>query len=195
MSRARDLATPRLRLRQWRDTDLAAFAALNADPEVMAYFPNVLERQASDAMAARCRRLIDERGWGFWAVELKSSGEFIGFIGLHVPADELPFSPCVEIGWRLASAHWGHGYASEGARAALRFGFGILGLDEIVSFTALCNTRSRAVMERIGMRYRGETFAHPALPDGHRLRSHCLYRLTRGEAGCERNPCGADAGS
>jgi RimJ/RimL family protein N-acetyltransferase len=175
------LSTPRLLLRQWRDADLDAFAALNADARVMAHFPSTIERCASDAMALRCRDLIDERGWGFWAAELKADGSFIGFIGLHVPAPDLPFSPCVEIGWRLAFRYWGQGYASEGAREALRFGFQWLRLEEIVAFTALTNMRSQAVMRRIGMQDRGERFAHPALPEGHALREHYLMRLTRRE--------------
>jgi RimJ/RimL family protein N-acetyltransferase len=175
------LSTLRLRLRQWRDADLDAFAALNADPRVMAHFPSTLDRSASDAMARRCRQFIEARGWGIWAAELKADGSFIGFIGLHVPTADLPLSPCVEIAWRLALPFWGQGYASEGARAALRFGFETLRLDEIVAFTALTNTRSQAVMRRIGMRERGERFAHPALPEGHVLREHCLMRLSRKE--------------
>jgi RimJ/RimL family protein N-acetyltransferase len=170
------IETPRLLLRAWRDSDRAPFHALNADPRVMEFFPFVLSRDQSDAMAERCQRLIAERGWGFWAVETRLEREFIGFIGLHAQPDALPFSPCVEIGWRLAHAHWGRGYASEGALAALRTGFDCLGLDEIVSFTALANQRSRAVMERIGMLGAG-AFDHPALPAGHPLRRHCLYRI------------------
>lgn len=171
--------TPRLRLRQWRAADHAPFAALNADPRVMAHFPAPLSREASDAVAQRCEALIAERGWGFWAVETKADGEFIGFVGLHVPIAELPFSPCVETGWRLATAHWGRGYATEAARAALRVGFETLGLDEIVAFTALSNRPSMAVMERLGMRRDAATFEHPAVPEGHALRTHCLYRLGR----------------
>lgn len=172
--------TARLLLRQWRDEDLTPFAALNADPEVMAHFPAPLARQASDALARRCQALIAERGWGFWAAERKESGQFIGFVGLHTPIAELPFSPCVEVGWRLARAHWGRGLASEAARAALEVGFETLGLAEIVSFTALGNLRSRAVMERIGMRRADEDFDHPAVPPDSPLRAHCLYRLDRG---------------
>ncbi|HYE37309.1 GNAT family N-acetyltransferase [Methylocaldum sp.] len=168
--------TERLRLRQWRITDREPFAQLNADPRVMAFFPSPLDQAASDAMAERIRALIDERGWGLWATELKRTGEFIGFVGLHVPSPALPFAPCVEIGWRLAYRHWGQGYATEAAKGALRIGFDVLNLPEIVSFTAVGNTRSRAVMERLGMQLAGETFQHPALPAGHPLREHCLYR-------------------
>lgn len=171
--------TPRLRLRQWRDDDLTPFAALNAAPDVMAHFPAPLQRQESDALARRCQALIAERGWGFWAAELEESGAFIGFVGLHAPLAELPFAPCVEVGWRLARAHWGRGLASEAARAALKVGFERLGLAEIVSFTAIGNLRSRAVMERIGMRRTNEDFDHPAVPSGSPLRAHCLYRLDR----------------
>lgn len=173
--------TARLRLRQWIDADHAPFAALNADPRVMAFFPAPLDRAASDAMAARCRALIAERGWGFWAAEIRETRQFIGFVGLHVPLPELPFSPCVEIGWRLAHPYWGKGYASEAARGALQIAFERLGLSEIVSFTALGNQRSRAVMARLGMRETSETFEHPHLPVGSPLRRHCLYRLSRGD--------------
>ena len=173
----RAIETTRLRLRQWRDEDFAPFAALNADPQVMAHFPAPLNRSESDALAVRCRELIDARGWGFWATEIKASGEFIGFVGLHTPIAELPFSPCVEIGWRLARPFWQQGYASEAAGAALSFAFDDLALAEIVAFTTLGNQRSQAVMARLGMRRVAETFQHPALPAGHPLREHCLYRL------------------
>lgn len=144
--------TSRLRLRQWRPDDRLPFARLNADPRVMACFPEPLDEAASDALADRCAALIAGRGWGFWAVEHKETGKFIGFVGLHVPSAELPFSPCVEIGWRLAHEHWGQGLASEAARAALRVGFTTLALPEIVAFTAQGNLRSQALMARIGMR-------------------------------------------
>lgn len=173
------IETPRLRLRQWRDADYAPFVALNADADVMRYFPAPLTRAESDAMADRCRTLIAGRGWGLWAVERKLDAAFIGFVGLHEPAAALPFSPCVEIGWRLAREAWGAGLATEAARAALAYGFGTLGLDQIVAFTTLENRRSRAVMERLGMRGDAPGFGHPALPPGHPLRPHCLYRLPR----------------
>jgi RimJ/RimL family protein N-acetyltransferase len=174
-----ELETPRLLLRQWRDDDLEPFAELNSDLRVMEFYPRPLTKQESDEMAHRIRSLIAERGWGLWAVELKSSGAFGGYVGLNVPSAELPFSPCVEIGWRLAVAYWGKGYASEAARAALGAAFERLALPEVVSFTAVHNTRSRRVMERIGMQSRGERFEHPALPEGSPLREHVLYRLQR----------------
>ncbi len=173
-----EITTERLVLRQWTDEDYAPFAALNADPRVMEFFPARLDRAASDAMAARCRGLIAGRGWGLWAVEVLETGRFIGYVGLHVPAAELPFMPCVEIGWRLEYPAWGHGFATEAARAALRFGFGELGLEEIVSFTFVGNHRSRAVMERLGMA-ESANFMHPALPQGSPLLAHVLYRLSR----------------
>lgn len=171
--------TERLRLRRWQQSDRGPLAAMNADPEVMRYFPAPQSREASDRSVDTWQRDFDERGWSNWAVELKAGGEFIGFVGLTVPWRTLPFTPCVEIGWRLARAHWHRGYASEAARAALRVGFTELRLDEIVSFTALVNLPSRAVMERIGMANADEDFDHPALPDGHPLQRHCLYRLSR----------------
>jgi len=181
MPHALEIETPRLVLRQWREPDRAPYAALNADPAVMEFFPAPLDRAASDAMVDAWREQIDTRGWSNWAVEVRATAQFIGFVGLTVPRRALPFSPCVEVGWRLARAHWGQGYATEGARAALRTGFERFGLDEVVSFTALLNLRSRAVMERIGMRDAEQDFDHPAVPEGHRLRPHCLYRISRDE--------------
>ncbi|MGO3694113.1 GNAT family N-acetyltransferase [Marinobacter sp.] len=177
-----EFETKRLRLRQWQESDLEPFAALNADPQVMEFFPEPLGRQASNDMAEKIRTLIEQRGWGVWAVEVKGTEPFIGFCGLHVPTARLPFSPCVEIGWRLSSAHWGKGYASEAARGALVVAFQQLGLPEIVSFTTTGNQRSRRVMERIGLKYSGE-FEHPSLPEGSPLRSHVLYRLQRDQWG------------
>lgn len=173
-----EFETERLFLRQWTPADREPFAALNADPGVMEFFPARLTRAESDAMADRCEALIRERGWGFWAAELKGSREFIGFVGLHTPSAKLPFSPCVEVGWRLSFSHWGKGFASEAARGAFRVGFTVLGLNEIVSFTAVKNFRSRAVMERLKMCESG-TFEHPQVPEDSPLRLHCLYRLPR----------------
>ncbi len=180
MTQPIELETDRLRLRQWTLADRAPFAALNSDPRVMEYLSEPLTRAASDAMADRCQAILQERGWGFWAVEHKGTGEFAGFVGLHIPSATLPFSPCVEIGWRLAAHHWGKGLATEAATEALRAGFEMLGLPAIVSFTALGNARSRAVMQRLGMREAG-TFEHPHVPEGSPLRLHCLYRLGRDE--------------
>ena len=173
------LSTPRLVLRQWRDDDLEPFARLNADPEVMRFFPAPLARDQSDALAARARTGIDERGWGLWAVEVVDSSRFIGFIGLAEPGFEAHFTPAVEVGWRLSRDAWGNGYATEGARAALAHGFDGLGLAEIVSFTSAINRRSRNVMERVGMHHDpADDFEHPSVPDGP-LRLHVLYRLRR----------------
>ncbi|MDT0497619.1 GNAT family N-acetyltransferase [Algiphilus sp. W345] len=172
-----EFETERLLLRQWLPADREPFAALNSDSKVMEYFPTLLTRAESDAMADRCQSLIEERGWGFWAAECKASQEFIGFVGLHTPSAELPFSPCVEVGWRLAFQHWGKGFATEAASEALRVGFQVLQLEEIVSFTTLGNHRSRAVMERLGMRQAG-TFEHPHVPENTGLRQHFLYRLS-----------------
>ena len=176
------LATPRLLLRPWRDEDLAPFAALNDDPRVMEHFPNRLTRQESDFMVSRVRAHFDRHGFGLWAVEVEGGAPFIGFVGLAVPAFQAHFTPCVEIGWRLAAEHWGRGYATEAARAALDFAFGPLNLPEVVSFTVPAHTRSRAVMERLGMRHApADDFDHPALPEGHPLRRHVLYRISRDE--------------
>lgn len=172
-----EFETDRLLLRQWRDQDLEPFAALSADPQVMEFFPETLDRAASDALVERCRGLIAERGWGLWAVELKASGDFIGIVGLHMTTPAFPFGEQVEVGWRLAANYWHQGYATEAARESIRVGFEILGLPEIVSFTAVTNRRSRAVMERLQMKYLYD-FAHPKLPMDSPLRQHCLYSLT-----------------
>lgn len=173
-----EFETERLRLRQWRPADRVPFAALNADRRVMACFPSPLDRAASDAMADRCTALLARRGWGFWAAEEKRGGQFIGFVGLHVPSPELPFSPCVEIGWRLAFPWWGQGLAAEAAREALGISFERLNIPEIVAFTTVGNLRSRALMARLGMQ-EADTFEHPNLTLGSPLRTHCLYRLPR----------------
>ena len=170
----------RVLLRPWRTADLPAFAALNADPRVMAFLPAALSREESDAMARRCQEGLDARGWGLWAVEVPGVAGFIGFVGLAVPRFEAAFMPCVEIGWRIARAFWGHGYVTEAAQVALAVGFGPAALREIVSFTVPANRRSRAVMARLGMVHRPEEdFDHPLLAAGHPLRRHVLYRLPR----------------
>lgn len=180
------MTTPRLVLRPWRDDDLAPFAALNADPRVMEFLPKPLDRAESDARAGRIRNDFDRQGFGLWAVEVPGSAPFIGFVGLAIPTFEAPFTPSTEIGWRLASEHWGHGYATEAAREVLRFAFETLVLPEVVSFTVPANKRSWRVMERLGMtRAAGEDFDHPRLAEGDPLRRHVLYRLSR--TGWERS--------
>lgn len=174
-----EFKTARLQVRQWRASDYRPFAELNGDPLVMAHFPSTLERKASDALADKLRAQIDERGWGFWAVSRQDDDTFIGFVGLQIPDAPLPFMPCVEIGWRLAATQWGQGLASEAALAALQTGFEQLALPEIVSFTAMGNERSRAVMARIDMSDTGTTFEHPRVAPGHVLRKHCLYLMSR----------------
>lgn len=177
-----ELATPRLALRQWRDADLAPFAALNADPEVMRYMPRCLERSESDALAGRYRERIAERGWDLWALERRDDGTFVGALGLTVATFPAPFAPCLEIAWRLAKGQWGQGLATEAAAAVLRFGFQTLALEEVLAFTVPANRRSRAVMQRLGMRHDlAADFEHPRLAHGHPLRPHVLYRLRRAD--------------
>ena len=173
------LRTERLALRPWRADDLAPFAALNADPRVMRYYPSPLTRADSDAFVRdRVLSHVEAFGFGLWAVEVAGVAPFIGYVGLLEAAFDARFTPCFEIGWRLAHAFWGNGYATEAARAAIAFGFTEGDLEEIVSFTVPANRRSVAVMERLGMQQDGE-FDHPRLPVGHPLRRHVLYRLQR----------------
>jgi len=179
MSCAVELVTPRLRLRQWQESDKAAFAQMNADPEVMRFFPSTQTREQSDRSVAVWAAELDERGWSNWAVERISDGHFIGFVGLTIPKRALPFMPCVEVGYRLGKQYWGKGYATEAGLEALRFGFEELQLQEVVSFTAKLNLPSQAVMRRLGMSDAEEDFEHPAVPEGSPLRAHCLYRLPR----------------
>jgi RimJ/RimL family protein N-acetyltransferase len=172
------LETPRLKLRRWLPSDLEPFAAINADPRVMEFLPTPLDRAASDAMVARMESHFDEHGFGLWCVEIKGGVPCAGFIGLSAPDFEMPFTPCVEIGWRLSPETWGKGYATEGAREVLRHGFETLGLEEILSWTTVANTRSRRVMEKLGMSHDPkDDFLHPCLPEGHPLRPHVLYRI------------------
>ncbi|HEV3342818.1 MAG TPA: GNAT family N-acetyltransferase [Pirellulales bacterium] len=172
------LATQRLLLRTWKETDLAPFAALNADPRVMEFFPKVLSREESDQRAAQVAEHFERHGFGSWAVEVKRGAEFIGFVGLNVPTFTAHFTPCVEIGWRLAYEHWNQGYATEAARAAVAYAFDELQLGEIVALTGVANQRSRRVMMHLGMTYSpDDDFEHPAIPEGHALRRHVLYRL------------------
>ena len=174
------METERLIMRRWREEDRAPFAAMNADPEVMEYFPAPLTRRESDAMIDRMERGFDEHGYGLWALEVRETGRFIGFTGLVWQRFDAPFLPALEVGWRLARDAWGKGYATEAARESLRFGFDELDLEEIVSFTVPANERSRRVMERLGMRHSpDEDFEHPRVPPGHPLRRHVLYRLSR----------------
>jgi RimJ/RimL family protein N-acetyltransferase len=172
------LTTPRLLLREWRPEDREPFAALNADPRVMEHFPGVLSRRQSDALAQRSARHFERHGFGPWAVEVPGVAPFIGFVGLDVPGFEAHFTPCVEIGWRLAAEHWAHGYATEAALASVRYAFDVVGLDELMSFTTPQNVRSQAVMKRIGMtRDPADDFDHPRFPPGHRLSRHVMFRL------------------
>jgi len=162
-------------LRQWRDSDLEPYAAMNADAEVMRYFPSLLTRDQSEASLVRQRTFIEQRGWGLWAVDV--DGAFAGFTGLAIPGFEAPFMPCVEAGWRLRREYWGRGIGYRGALQALEYGFNVLKLPEILSFTATVNAPSRRLMERLGFdRDLASDFDHPTIPQGHELRPHVLYR-------------------
>jgi RimJ/RimL family protein N-acetyltransferase len=174
------LTTPRLLLRPWRESDRTPFAALNADPKVMEFMPCLLSREQSDDFFDRIQAHFARYGYGLYAAEHRATGEFIGFIGLLVPAFDAPFMPAVEIGWRLAAKWWGQGFATEGGREIVRYAFDVIGLDQLVSFTAITNARSRRVMQKLGMTHDpAENFEHPRVPPGHPLRPHVLYRLER----------------
>jgi RimJ/RimL family protein N-acetyltransferase len=175
-----ELRTSRLVLRRWSDADREPFAILNSDPRVMEFLPGALSRAESDARADRIEKHFQENGFGLWAVEIPGVAPFAGFIGLSIPGFEASFTPCVEIGWRLAADHWGRGYATEGARRCLEFGFDNLHLAQIVSYTVVGNVRSRRVMERLGMTHsEKDDFDHPLLPAGHALSRHVFYLLDR----------------
>jgi RimJ/RimL family protein N-acetyltransferase len=174
-----DLRTERLVLRPWRDSDLAPWAAMNADPEVREHLGDLLTREQSEGSVARFQDELDRRGYGWWAVEVRATGEFIGFAGLDDVDDEMPFTG-VEIGWRLARPAWGQGYATDAARTVLAHGFDSLGLPEILAVTTTANLRSQAVMRRIGMtRDPADDFDDPTVPEGP-LRPNVLYRIGRG---------------
>lgn len=177
------LVTQRLTLRQWQSEDFAIFAQMNADPEVMQYFPKLLSKQTSDIIANKCQQLINDKGWGFWAVSLQDGFEkndsFIGMVGLNEVHADMPFAPGIEIGWRLHKDYWRKGYALEAAKASLRFAFEVLELDEVVAFTAVINKPSQGLMQRLGMSNTYQNFDHPMLDSNHPLAKHVLYKITQ----------------
>jgi len=171
--------TERLLLRRWRDADREPFAVINADPEVMRHFPSALTHEQSDAFVDRIEAGFEEHGYGLWAVEIVGGAPFIGFIGLAWQRFDAPFTPALEVGWRLARDEWGRGYAPEGARAALAVAFELGGVDEVVSMTTTTNEPSQRVMQKLGMTHDpADDFDHPNVPAG-RLRRHVLYRIPR----------------
>jgi len=175
-----EILTARLRIRAWRDDDFDAYAAMNADPRVMEFYPGVVSREESRVRFDRGNARMAARGYCFWPVEVIGGAPFIGMVGLGDPDFKAPFMPAVEIGWRLAAEHWGRGYATEAARAAAAFGFERLALREIVAFTTTANVRSRRVMDKLGMsRSLEDDFMHPQIAEGHPVRPHVLYRLRR----------------
>ncbi|HEX7157831.1 MAG TPA: GNAT family N-acetyltransferase [Edaphobacter sp.] len=174
------IETERIKLRRWERRDRAPFAEMNADPRVMEFMPACLSAEESGLLVDRIEDHFARHGYGLYAAELLANKQFIGFIGLQVPAFHAHFTPCVEIGWRLAACYWGRGLATEGAAAVVKHASDILDLRSLVSFTVPANIRSRRVMEKIGMtRNPSEDFDHPGLPEGHPLRWHVLYRLAK----------------
>lgn len=174
-----ELETSRLRLRQWRQEDFPAFASLNADAEAMQFYSDVLSTEESNVLGHKFESLISDRGWGFWAVELKESKKFIGFVGLNEPAYKLPVTPCVEVGWRMAKIYWGNGYATEAANAVLAVAFENIGLSEVFAFTPVSNKKSLAVMVRLGMIDTSNNFEHPLVPENSSLSLHALYKIDK----------------
>ena len=188
------IETPRLRLRDWRDSDVEAWVAMNADPRVTEFFGRTYTRELSESAARRIREELARNGFGWWAVELHDGAPFIGVIALQAVPFEAPFTPVHEIGWRFAPEHWGCGYATEGARAALDYAFNELKWPEVVAFTAASNVRSQRVMERLGMTHDPrDDFDHPKLDAGHPLRRHVLYRIDKPKSTSEpqRGPASA----
>ncbi|WP_282175649.1 GNAT family N-acetyltransferase [Vibrio nereis] len=177
------METKRLIIREWKPEDYAPYGELTADPHVMRFFPETLSKQQSDDQLDLMRRLIAERGWGFWAVETKDTAQFIGFVGLHYQDENsgIPNAPFVEIGWRLASEFWGLGYAPEAANKVLDFAFNTLDQPDVYAFTALVNAPSQRVMAKLGMVNTNQDFNHPKLVSGHPLERHCLYRITKAQ--------------
>lgn len=181
---APELRSSRLLLRHWRPEDREPFASMNSDPQVMDYYPATLSSDESDLFAEAIQLGLEERDFGFWAVQIcddvkGEASPFIGFVGLSVPIWDAVFTPCVEIGWRLSRPHWGFGYATEAATQVLEYGFNVLQLGEVLSFTSLPNARSMAVMRRLGMtRDENEDFNHPNLDLNHRLCRHALFRMS-----------------
>jgi RimJ/RimL family protein N-acetyltransferase len=174
------IETPRLVLRPWQDEDVEHWVAMSADPRVMEFFPSVSERFEAEAMAARLRERLEQNAYGWWVVEVKGGPLFAGAISLQDVPFESHFTPALEVGWRLVHDRWGHGYATEGAHAALDYAFGTLGHHEVVAMTAAVNLRSQRVMQRLGMTHDpADDFDHPRLPEGDRLRRHVLYRIAR----------------
>ncbi len=172
------IETPRLVLRSWRDADLEPWYAMNADPRVMEFFPSLYTREDAERTMAKMREYLERDGYGWWVLERKEDASFAGVIALQTVPFEAPFTPATEVGWRLAHAYWGSGYATEGARAALDFAFNERKLDEVVAMTALSNVRSQKVMERLGMTHDPrDDFDHPLIEAGHRLNRHVLYRV------------------
>lgn len=171
--------TERLILRPWRESDKPAFAKINADARVMEFFPSIYTQERSYGMVDICNQRLARDGFTFWATERKDTNDFIGFVGLNTFEADLPFCPCVEIGWRLAYEHWGYGFATEAAQLCLSLGFNQFSLQEIVSFTTLANTPSRHVMEKIGMVNTNRNFLHPAVDPDSGMQEHCLYHITQ----------------
>lgn len=172
------IETHRVILRPWRDSDREPFAFMNADSRVMEFFPSPLSASQSDALITKIEAHFRKHGFGLYAAELRSEGTFAGFVGLSVPSFRAHFTPCVEIGWRLARNVWGRGLATEAAQAVLKHARDVLRLQQVVSITVPQNIRSRRVMEKLGMTHNpAEDFDHPQLPPRHPLRRHVLYRL------------------
>jgi RimJ/RimL family protein N-acetyltransferase len=174
------IQTPRLLLREWRDEDVEPFCRINADERVCEFLGKTITREETRAMVERNRVDFQEQGFGLWALEVKGGPAFIGYTGLGIPSFQAHFTPCVEIGWRLAFEHWGKGYATEAAKAVLNHAFTRLEIAEIIAITVPNNRRSRAVMEKIGMKrdWDGD-FDYPMLPPDHPLSRHVLYRIRR----------------
>jgi len=174
-----ELKTVHLLLRQWKEEDLEAYAKLTSSTEVMKYFPKILTGEQSNMAARKFRKLLEEKSWGFWAVEEKSSGKFIGYAGLHAPKTQFPFSPCIEIAWRMQDKYWDNGYVLEAGREIFKASFEVFGLEEIVYFSTLKNLKGEKVARALKMEKEDKNFHHPFVEIEHELSEHYLYRIKK----------------
>lgn len=178
MNKKYEFKSKRLRFRRWIEEDRKSFSILNADEAVMEFFPELLTKEESDLFVDKIEDHFNKYGYGLWAVELIENSRFIGYIGFFNAEFESEFTPCIEIGWRLSKEYWNKGYATEGAKACLNYGFNLLHFESVHSFTAKINTKSINVMEKIGLEKQSE-FDHTKVDKNSNLKLHVLYKIDK----------------